>query len=491
MIPHAQRKISPSERRPGSGFLLLCMMVSIVLGAVIAYRWRVRRQLTRGPLFEDGPSDDEPPPTVLAPVDEDVRAAPDGTSRRRVHRALVVGLVIVIVGAAGVVVARVGLEGHSRTAPPRVIPVSTLPPAPLEVLRATPPLATTLSSSGVLAVEFSESLAGHLPEPIISPAVTGTWSTDSSSLVFDPSGYFAPLTRYTLTIPGGRSGLRGSAGGWLSSSYTVTFSVPAPSVLRLQQLLAELGYLPLRFDPTPQATGATLERTAIFNSSVAPGVSVPSTSPMVATAQSATASEPADPGSTALDAQSGSFSWRYPSVPSSLASLWQPGVETALVRGAVMAFDSDHGFSDGGELTATFWARLFAAVAADQVTNGPYDYLEVSTSIPERLVVWRNGAVVFQSPANTGIADAPTAPGTYPVYARYVSTTMSGYNPNGSYYDDPGIPYVAYFNGGDAVHGFLRYTYGFPQSLGCVELPYSSAAVVFNYDPIGTLVHVA
>jgi hypothetical protein len=68
---------------------------------------------------------------------------------------------------------------------------------------------------------------------------------------------------------------------------------------------------------------------------------------------------------------------------------------------------------------------------------------------------------------------------------------MSGTNPDGSPYSDPGVPYVAYFNGGDAVHGFLRGGYGYPQSLGCVELPYSAASVVFTYDPIGTLVGVS
>ena len=68
---------------------------------------------------------------------------------------------------------------------------------------------------------------------------------------------------------------------------------------------------------------------------------------------------------------------------------------------------------------------------------------------------------------------------------------MSGTNPDGSHYSDPGVPYVAYFNGGDAVHGFVRGSYGWPQSLGCVELPYGAAAVVYKYDPIGTLVTVS
>jgi ubiquinone/menaquinone biosynthesis C-methylase UbiE len=100
------------------------------------------------------------------------------------------------------------------------------------------------------------------------------------------------------------------------------------------------------------------------------------------------------------------------------------------------------------------------AVAQRQVSSAPYDYISVTISSPETLYVWQDGKVIYQSLTNTGIAQAPTAPGTYAVYLRYISATMSGYNPSGSYYDDPGVPYVAYFNGGDAVHGFLRAQYG-------------------------------
>ena len=67
---------------------------------------------------------------------------------------------------------------------------------------------------------------------------------------------------------------------------------------------------------------------------------------------------------------------------------------------------------------------------------------------------------------------------------------MSGVNPNGTKYSDPDIPWVSYFNGGDALHGFIRASYGFPQSLGCVEMPFTSAKTVFPYTPIGTLVTV-
>ena len=96
--------------------------------------------------------------------------------------------------------------------------------------------------------------------------------------------------------------------------------------------------------------------------------------------------------------------------------------------------------------------------------------------------MWRDGHDIFTTLVNTGIPQAPTATGTYPVYARYLVTTMTGKNPNGTPYSDPGIPWVSYFNGGDALHGFIRASYGFPQSLGCVEMTYADAETMYPLD---------
>jgi lipoprotein-anchoring transpeptidase ErfK/SrfK len=111
--------------------------------------------------------------------------------------------------------------------------------------------------------------------------------------------------------------------------------------------------------------------------------------------------------------------------------------------------------------------------------------------LPETATVWRDGTIIYTTLVNTGIPAAPTATGTYPVYARYQVTTMKGRNPNGTRYSDPGIPWVSYFNGGDALHGYIRASYGFPQSLGCVEMLYAHAAVIWPLTPIGTLVTVS
>jgi hypothetical protein len=76
------------------------------------------------------------------------------------------------------------------------------------------------------------------------------------------------------------------------------------------------------------------------------------------------------------------------------------------------------------------------------------------------------------------------------VYLRYRFQIMRGTNPDGSSYADP-VEYVAYFDGGDAVHYFPRGSYGSPQSLGCVELPITAAARAWPYLTYGSLVTVA
>jgi len=480
---------------------LLSVILLVTCGVAVAYkRHRVRRDAASLTAVEPlGPSATEHL-GLAAP------ARPD--SQRPRLRRLLAGVAGLLVISGGTIAAlQVGGELHlgapaaagaaSTTVPPvapTTVPSTTLPPAPLQVLGVRPrPGATAIGFSSDITVRFSAPLAADSPVPKLSPEVPGTWTIEGSRIVFSPRGDFIPLSKLVLTVPAGSSGPEGLFGQSLPSPYSASFTVAGASVLRLQQLLAELNYLPVRFDPAAAApSGATSSpfvRRLLQGVSGSSGYATPAT-PSPRQGASAIDDEPTYAGDIARAPLPGSFTWRYADVPASLASLWRPGVDTALVQGAVMAFESDYGLDDNAVLTAAFWADLFEAVASRQVIRAPYDYLEVSTDLPETLSVWQDGSVIFQTPVNTGIPEAPTELGTFPVYARYFSTTMSGFNPDGSYYSDPGIPYVAYFNGGDAVHGFLRAAYGFPQSLGCVELPYAAAEVVFNYDPIGTLVNV-
>lgn len=183
------------------------------------------------------------------------------------------------------------------------------------------------------------------------------------------------------------------------------------------------------------------------------------------------------------------FQWRF-TPPASLKSLWQKGSNNVMTKGAVMEFQEVNHLAIDGIAGPQTWAALTKAYSQRKMNPYGYTYVLVSEKSPETLQIWSNGKLVLSSLANTGIASRPTAIGTFPVYARYLTQEMQGTNPDGSHYDDPGVPYVNYFYGGDAVHGFWRSSYGSPQSLGCVELPVASAQKAWNYIHYGTLVTI-
>jgi hypothetical protein len=185
------------------------------------------------------------------------------------------------------------------------------------------------------------------------------------------------------------------------------------------------------------------------------------------------------------------FHWRW-APPPSLAALWSPGQPGVIARGAIMSFEAIAGLTTNGTIST---AEINALQAAADDPTGPYanpngfSYALASENSPESLTVWHNGAVVATMPANTGGSGTPTAKGSFPVYLRYRNQVMRGTNPNGSTYADP-VQFVAYFNGGDALHYMPRASYGDPQSLGCVELPLSGASIVWPYMTLGSIVTV-
>jgi lipoprotein-anchoring transpeptidase ErfK/SrfK len=236
----------------------------------------------------------------------------------------------------------------------------------------------------------------------------------------------------------------------LSASTTVPFSVATGSILRLQQLLAELGYLPLSFTPTAPMTSPTQE----------------------------------------ADVQQGTFGWRWPDQPASLTSLWTLGEMNIITKGAVMDFEDQHDLKTDGAPGAQVWTDLLADATSGHADANPYRYVYVTEDDPETVTVYQDGVVDYRTLANTGVPGAATQQGTFTVFARYLTTTMTGTNVDGTTYSDPGIPWVSYFNGGDALHGYDRGGYGYPQSNGCVEMPPANAAIVYPLTPIGTLVTV-
>ena len=358
--------------------------------------------------------------------------------------------VVVTVLVAVLVVAAGGFVAFDRLHNNQAAATSATPPPALTVSSVSPTGANVAAGS-TIAVQFSTDLAPNSPMPTLSPPVAGAWAVLSPSLLeYQASGPLVPGATETVTVPGGPSGVIGSEGQRLAQSATSQFTVASGSVLRLQQLLAELGYLPLTFTPASPLTSPTQEG----------------------------------------NNQVGSFTWRWANQPLALETLWTPGVSNVITTGAVMNFENQNGLKTDGIAGPEVWTDLLADVQSGKGDANPWDYVLVSQSLPESATVYENGAAVYSTPVNTGVPGATTENGTFPVYARYTVTTMTGTNPDGSHYSDPGIQWVSYFNGGDALHGFVRASYGFPQSDGCVEMPVANAAQVFPLTPLGTLVTV-
>lgn len=354
-------------------------------------------------------------------------------------------------GTAGIVIATQGggQPAPSGTdAPPVVAPpfnLVSVSPVSLSQTAGT----QAVDGTGTIVFTYNQPIPDSAPLPTLSPETAGSWQRAGDVEIFTPTAGYPAGTHVKVTVTGlGRGHNRSETSEFKTASY---------SPLRLQEILAQLGYLPLTWTADSKAA--------------LPGAG--------ASAQLSAAYHP----------PAGTFAWQQ-GYPSQLRSFWSEGKPNTIVRGAVMGFEADHGLTVDGVASTAVWKKLFVASAKDQRNTHGYSYAIASKGSPETLTIWHNGTKVFTSLANTGIGVAPTVDGTFPVYEKLPFQIMSGTNPDGSHYADP-VSWVSYFNGGDAVHYFSRGSYGFPQSLGCVELPYSDAKTAYPYLPYGTLVTVA
>jgi peptidoglycan hydrolase-like protein with peptidoglycan-binding domain len=390
-----------------------------------------------------------------------------GTSRRKTRGAALTAIGAALVLAAGVAIVAVGAPGShaapASAAQQAVAARQDQPAVPLQLLSVSPASgARGVNGASPIKVQFSAPLSASTPMPTLSPRIAGHWQVEGDTAVFTPVVGYPENTKVTLKIPGGAGGVvsvdgaSSGQGGLLAAGETVHFTTGSYSTLRLQQLLSQLGYLPLTWTPKSKT----------------------SISPSNAHAELF----------AAYAAPAGTFTWQS-GYPSTLMNMWQAGSANILDVGAVRAFESVTGLTMDGVAGPEVWSGLLSAVAKGKDNPNGYTYALANQHSPETLTIWHNGKVVLKSLANTGIPASPTVDGTFPVYLKYYFSYMKGTNPDGSTYDDP-VYYANYFNGGDAVHQFYRYSYGFYQSLGCVELPWDAAKTAFGYLSYGSLVTV-
>ena len=354
---------------------------------------------------------------------------------------IVIGLVIVANSSTAVSHAASHKAGHKANA------------APVRLVSISPSNgSTSVNGASPITVTYSGPVTKQTPLPTMYPHIAGSWQVSGDTATFTPQVGFTEDTHVTVTIP--------ATGGTTTAAATsVKFTTGRYSTLRLDELLSQLGYIPLTWAPTDSSG------------------SIPATD---ANAQLAAAYDP----------PAGTFTWES-GYPAALTSQWSVGTDNEIIDGAVRTFEFDQNLTMDGDAGLRVWSHLLTAIARGERNRHGYTYVWVTQAGSEHLDLYHDGRLAITSPVNTGIAQSPTDDGTFPVYLRYTVTQMVGTNPDGTPYNDT-VYWVSYFNGGDAVHAFPRASYGWYQSLGCVELPTygSTAEDVWNLITYGTLVTV-
>jgi peptidoglycan hydrolase-like protein with peptidoglycan-binding domain len=341
--------------------------------------------------------------------------------------------------------------GIGRLLPGAGEPSHPAPPPATRVVHM--PHSAVANGADTLAVTLSAPAAYSSPRPTLHPAAAGTWSTVGNQEVFTPASTLEPCSTYTLTVWANTFAKGYSRVG---RKHVEQLHVACPPLAGLQQTLARLGYLGARLHPKY-------------------AVRLP---PRGSESRREAASQAFKP-----------FHGRLEPDPADAPPV-EMGTLDETTKGGLEVFQEDHGLTPTGEPDAATWHKLLIVSALYHRNPRPYTWVSVTESLPETLEVHEGDHVALSSPANTGVAGAETAQGIFPIFSRFTSTTMTGTNPDGSHYSDPGVPWVNYFNGGDAVHGFPRGSYGSPQSNGCVELPIDTAARVYPLLAIGDIVWV-
>jgi uncharacterized protein YraI len=117
-------------------------------------------------------------------------------------------------------------------------------------------------------------------------------------------------------------------------------------------------------------------------------------------------------------------------------------------------------------------------------------WIEVNLST-QTLYAYRGSTVISSSLVSSGKPGFSTPTGTFYIYAKYESITMSGCV-NGECWNTPGVPWDMLFrSGGFYIHGaYWHHDFGKVRSHGCVNLPVPYAEWLYGWAPMGTRVWI-
>lgn len=121
--------------------------------------------------------------------------------------------------------------------------------------------------------------------------------------------------------------------------------------------------------------------------------------------------------------------------------------------------------------------------------TGSGKWIEVDLS-HQATTLWVGNIPIQTFLISSGKARTPTEIGTFHIYRKYAVKTMTG-TILGEYYYIPNIPWVSFFDGGEAFHGtYWHHNFGHPMSHGCINMTIPDAKVLYDFAPVGTKVVV-
>ena len=278
--------------------------------------------------------------------------------------AVVVAVVLLSTGGSSPQAPGLGRADRPRAGPRR----AAAAPAPRQRSTSRRPTRRrapqNVAPNTTISLTFSAPVSLQQATPSLSPDISGKWvQTNADHAVLRTRLPAHPLHPGGGHHPGRRHGCARRDGATSGHLAHVTFDVAAGDTLRLQQLLAS---------------------------------STTSRSP----------SPPAGRRPSRVDLaedQPGTFSWRWPGLPSELTSQWTQGTANEITKAAVEAFETQNNLGVDGIAGPAVWTSLLNDAINDKPDATPYVYVLVNKVVPQNLTLWNNGVAQYVGiPVNTG-----------------------------------------------------------------------------------------
>lgn len=123
--------------------------------------------------------------------------------------------------------------------------------------------------------------------------------------------------------------------------------------------------------------------------------------------------------------------------------------------------------------------------AAESAVGNGKRWIDVDLT-NQSLYAYEGDVIVNSFIVSTGTWLTPTVTGSYKIYVKYRSASMSGPG-----YYLPDVPYIMYFFGDYGLHGtYWHNNFGTPMSHGCVNLRTEDAQWLYSWSSVGTVVNV-